>query len=370
MAGSFAATRWQWLSLAALARSAANRPLGEVREAYEKALSALDRPQPEVSHELTAFLERTGANDALASALVAEAETVPTADKAWVLLEAAEIFERSLANPKKALELYEQVLSIDPKCEPAQDALARLLVTEGRGRELLESLVAGVEGVEGDARVAALFRIAEIAEGLGDFERAREYYEQTSAADPSHLLALEGLERVYTRTQAWESLAENFVAKAALASTPDRKAVELHRAAALYEDRTNDLERAAELYRQALTELPDYPPSLDAYIRIMERLDNWPGLAAALRNAARAHRKAGSNDRTVTLNYRAARVLADRVGDRKSAIACLRECESGDRSRATPLRGTIRRHCHGCVTSRRHRVRGPLGLALERNLVA
>ena len=315
-----------WLSLAARARSASNRPPAEVRDAYRKALAALDRPQPEVSHELTAFLERTGAHDALAEALVAEAETVPAADKPWLLLEAAEIFERGLAKPKKALELYEQVLSIDPKCEPAQDAVARLLVTEGRGRDLLKSLVQALDGVEGDARVAALFRIAEIAEGLGENELARDHYEQTSSADPSHLLALEGLERVYTRLEAWESLAENFVAKAVLASTPDRKAVELHRAAALYEDRTTDLERAAELYRQALTELPDYPPSLDAYIRIMEKLDNWPGLAAALRNAARAHRKAGSNDRTVTLNYRAARVLADKVGDRKSAIACLREC--------------------------------------------
>ncbi len=298
-----------------------------MRGAYEKALAALDRPQPEVSHELTVFLERTGAHEELGEALVAEAAAAPATDKAWVLLNAAEVYERSLDDPERALELYEQTLALDPKCEPAQDAVARLLVAGGRARDLVTRLEKGLEGLDGDLRVAALYRIAEIAEApLGDWDLARDYFEQTFAADPQHLLALEGLERVYTRTEAWEALAKNFVAKAALASSPDRKAVELHRAASLYEHRTSDLERAAELYRQSLGELPDYPPSLDAYIRIMEKLDNWPGLAAALRNAARAHRKAGSNERTVTLNYRAARVLADKVGDLKSAIACLREC--------------------------------------------
>jgi Tfp pilus assembly protein PilF len=85
--------------------------------------------------------------------------------------------------------------------------------------------------------------------------------------------------------------------------------------------RLKDDARSSELYGRALDCVADFPPSLDALARILERRGDWASLAAMLRRAADVCKE--SNE-VVSFTYRAARILADRVGDPVQAAALLR----------------------------------------------
>ncbi|RME26228.1 MAG: hypothetical protein D6798_07140, partial [Deltaproteobacteria bacterium] len=207
----------------------------------------------------------------------------------------------------------------------ALEAAARLLTAAGRFPELLELLESSLDSLDDpNLAVTTLYRMGEICEGpLDDQEGARRWFERILDTAPGYLPALEGLERVYTRLEAWEPLAAVYEQRAILAEDPAAIALQLHRAGAVCEFRLGDQARARDFYQRALDNVPDFPPSLDAFVRIMEAEGDWAGLARTLRLASEATR---DSNEVVSLTYRAARILADRVGDDEQAMELLRRC--------------------------------------------
>jgi hypothetical protein len=86
-------------------------------------------------------------------------------------------------------------------------------------------------------RVALLYRIGEHAESAGDQETAREAMEAVLALDAGFLLAIEALQRIYTRQEAWSELASVHDRRASLTTDREERATFLHRSGAVYEHR-------------------------------------------------------------------------------------------------------------------------------------
>ena len=172
--------------------------------------------------------------------------------------------------------------------------------------------------------VTVLYRMGETCEGpLDDQAGARKNYERILDVAPGYLPALEGLERVYSRLQAWPELAAVYEQRALLAEEPQGVALQRQRAGSVYDVRLGNRDRARDQYRLALEAVPDFPPSLDAYARICELGGEWSELGRALRAAAGATR---DGNEAVSLWYRSGRVLADRTDEVVGAMDALRRC--------------------------------------------
>lgn len=290
-------------------------------DTYEKAIE--HGAGVELHHEYQAFLADTGRNDKLITALRAEVEAVGDEEKPYVLYRIARLCETS-GDVDGALEAYREVAK-DPSAVPAAEAVARMLGAKGDNAGLLAFWQERFDVVDDpNQQVTLAYRMGEICEGaLADHDGARQHFEKVLGIAPGYLPALEGLERVYTRLEEWDQLAAVYEQRAILNEEPAAIALQLHRAGAVCEHRMDDHARARDFYRRALDHLPDFPPSLDAMLRILEAEEDWAALAATLKMAGGASQ---DGSQQVSFYYRAGRIFADRVSDEAAAVGCLEKC--------------------------------------------
>lgn len=287
---------------------------------YKSALAAAPHAS-DVRHELHSFCEESQRWEELVASLAEEITLVPKEARSFVQYLRARVLEEKLGRADEALAEYRAACE-DPAAAPAAETVLRILQARKDGRGIVEFLQ------ERQARlsdpsvvVTALYRMGETCEGtLSDQAGARKHYEAVLDVAPGYLPALEGLERVYTRLEAWAELAAIYEQRALLAEDPATIALQRHRAGSVYDFRLKNEPKAIEQYRLALEAVPDFPASLDAYVRAMEVRDDWAALAGALRAAGASTRDSNGS---VSFYYRAGRVLADRTDDLPGAMACL-----------------------------------------------
>ena len=260
----------------------------------------------------------------LAQSLREEIAVSPVDSQSFLQYRLGNVLEERLGDSTGALEAY-RAAAIDPGAAPAAEAVLRLLQAAGAWADLVAFLEARLERLDDPSlMVTVLYRMGETCEGpLADQAGARTRYERVLDYAPGYLPALEGLERVYTRIEAWAELAAVYEQRALLAEDPHAIALQRHRAGAVYDFRLKDTARACDQYRLALSAVPDFAPSLDAYSRVLEAASQWAELARALRNASNATR---DSNEAVSLAYRAGRVLADRTDLLPEAMASLQRC--------------------------------------------
>jgi tetratricopeptide (TPR) repeat protein len=294
---------------------------GRAAALFNQALTCQE--SAEIRHELQALLAKAGDWAGLTKELEAEVLASSGSQQAWVKMRLARAKE-SAGDLGGALTLYREIAE-DPAAAPAADAVARILHEQGEFRALVdfwEKLSDSVK--DSHVRVTLSFRMGEVCEGhLNDQEGARKHYETILDHAPGYLPALEALERVYTRLADWKRLAAIYEQRAILCDEAMGVALQIHRAAAVYEFRLDDNDRAREFYQRALDQVADFPPSLDALLRVLEGEDDWRGMSAILAKAAEA--STDSNE-VVSFFYRSARILADKVGDEPEALVSLRRC--------------------------------------------
>lgn len=288
-------------------------------EAYARALAAADSGG--LRREYDVFCAETERWEELAASLRVEVAAAAGPARSFLSYRLGTVLEERLRRPDDALAAYRAAAEA-PAAAPAAEAVLRLLQARGDHAGLVAFLAERVERLtEPSLVVTAYYRMGEACEGpLGDLAGARKHFERVLDVAPGYLPALEALDRVYTRLAAWPDLAAVYEQRAILAEEPAAVALQRHRAGAVYEFRLSDIDRAMGQYALALEAVPDFPPSLDAYVRVLEAAGDWAAVAAVLRRAAHATR---DDNEAVSLSYRAARVLADRTPDLAGAMACL-----------------------------------------------
>ncbi len=272
-------------------------------------------------HEQQAHLAEAKDTSGLIAALKDEITTLQGPARAFALFRLAREVEAS--DWASACALYMEAAD-EPSAAPAAEAALRLLHKAGRWQETVDFLIRRAARLHDPSLlVTAWYRAGETAEGpLGDLPNARLYYERVLELAPGYLPVLEALERVYHRSGAWAELAAVYEQRSLLAEEPVGAALQRHRAGATYEIRLNNVARAKEAYRLVLANVPDFSPSIDAYARLLETDGEWVELGRVLRAAAASTR---DGMESVSLYYRAARVLADHSDDIEGARVCLRK---------------------------------------------
>jgi len=275
-----------------VARLAAG-PLGELERAISilESIPEADRTRS-IASDLLELYERSGRFAEMVSLLLAQADdTEDAAEAQGRRLQAAAVLEFFLEETDRALELNRQILQEDPQCVAAVRGAGRIYHRLGRWNELIELNYHELQ-VNPDRPDAAMLlcRVGRIHENsLGQTAEAIEAYSRALEKDASCVPALAALEQLVRAERRWEDLIE--VLQRYAAARMDRLAVAdaLCRAAEVADCQLGDLERAVELYRQALGQHPRSLAARHGLLRVYKRQQSWPEAAQVLRELIEAN---------------------------------------------------------------------------------
>ncbi len=191
------------------------------------------------------------------------------AQRVELYLASAQVFEKHLDDPTKAIEALLNVIAIEDSNKQALAALPRLhLRTEAYDRAV--DVLARHAALEGDKGASLWSEAGQLAyEKLGDAEVAQRHFDRAIAIDAEHFGALRGLAQVQASRGNWTQAVEQML-RAEAASSNRLERVELLWAAAQMVDlKLADPNRALELYERVLKLDPDH---VDAGQRIADQL--------------------------------------------------------------------------------------------------
>jgi tetratricopeptide (TPR) repeat protein len=236
---------------------------------------------------------------------------------------AGEVLDLRLGRRADAIQRFARALAIDAHHRATLAALARLYTVERRFAELVPVYQRQLElDPSGPTAVSVLQRVGEVQElELSNLDAGAGCYRRALELDPQAPVAARGLARILELQQRWADLAALREQQRALATDPGDEARLALAAGALYEEKLDDLERAAACYAQAHELRPHDRPATEALRRVRARLEDWATLADELEHDASQH---DDPVRATADLAHAAEIRGERLNDVRGAIACWR----------------------------------------------
>jgi tetratricopeptide (TPR) repeat protein len=239
----------------------------------------------QLAESLDAWSALTGHLEALAD------DAMDPATQRNTLALVAGLRDTRMGDVESAVGLWERVVDANPQDMEALEALEALHTRTEAWAPLVETLLRKTEHpdvfADQQLRLGLMFRAASLYEDrLDDAPEAINLLLSVLSFDPTNSGAIEQLERLYTRTGAWEDLVENYHRKLAMTEDADERR-ELHFAMGrVLESELDDPDRAIEAYRTIVAEKPDDLGALSALDRLYVQTENWHELHEILRAEA------------------------------------------------------------------------------------
>ncbi len=245
---------------------------------------------------------------------------VKQASDLWVKI--ARWYDSALDHTEYAVAAAKKALSLDSDHVGAMAALADFYRKTGQWKDLVAMLSKHAD-LEQDVerKVNVLLQLAEAFEvQLSDAGQATAAYEQALGCDERCLRAIDALERLHRRSQAWDRLAEILGKKSQIVSDVDL-AVKLRlQVGELWESRLGDNERAVEAYREVLTVDPQNLQALKALEQLYLKAGRTDAYLDVLEHQLEV---TPADTERVSLYLRMAQVWEQQPGKAERAIECL-----------------------------------------------
>ncbi|MEZ4254353.1 MAG: tetratricopeptide repeat protein [Polyangiales bacterium] len=327
--------RTMWLKAAEFHATQLGNVEGSIA-AYEKIL-AQDPSDMEVLDRLENLHRRTERWSALVGVLRKKVEqTVDAEVQQGLLAQMAHIHDEMLEQPDEAIQIFSEILDLDPTNHDALGALDQLYERLERWSELADNLERRLALAEDpEEQVAIKLRAAEVRERyMGSPEAALEIYRDVLHQDPSSASALEALERllgdakyqlqaaeilepVYLETNAYQKLIGVHEIQIQHADSAERKVELLHRVAELYEMALDNVTNAFATFARAFAVDP-------ANESTAEQLERLAGVTADYEGLARVYaEKVGAiEDPTLVaqIHFKIASIRQHQLNDAPGAI--------------------------------------------------
>ncbi|MET0790738.1 MAG: hypothetical protein ABW061_04395, partial [Polyangiaceae bacterium] len=299
-------------------------------EAYA-ALLKIAPKDPEAHERLEDLYRKRRAWDKLFELYSADLESAEGGAKLSLLKELAQLAAERLNRGADAVELYKRILEIDPTRAEVLDALEKYAERAKDWPTLAEVLERRVASLDDDAaRLTALQKLGTVyAEHIADHGKAARAWQRVLELSPGHSRALrvlretylqgndyDGLERLYASQNDWDGLAEVLSTAADRAKEAPQRIELSYRAAAVYEQKLNQPERAFRSYDRILTADPTDTRAASALIPLYEQDEKWSRLPALYELLF--ERAEGEADKLALL-AKLVDVSGKRLNDRKSA---------------------------------------------------
>ncbi len=318
-------------------------------EAYEKLLAAVPS-DPEANEKLKELYTKRRAYKPLFALLGREAErTTDAGARHAVWMEMARLASERLEQGADAMALYKRILSEDPGSGAALDALEKQAERDKDFATVADALERRVDQIEEmQSRLATLQKLGAIyTDRLHDDAAAARAFRRVLELQPGHPKALrvlresllaagdyDAVTQLYAQGRDWEGLAEVLSNAADKAQDKDQRIELSYRAADVYVDKLGTPERAQRAYERVLAVRPDDRRAAQALVPLYEAEEKWNRLAP-LYEALLAH--AEGDDERLVLEQKLARVLGDRLQDKKGAFAWARKAYELDPEREGSL---------------------------------
>jgi tetratricopeptide (TPR) repeat protein len=285
----------------------------------------LDEPaaRREAAAILRPLYEADGHSDKLLRVLEIDAEYADsTGEKLTTIAHAADVAERSLADPSRALAYAARGLRLavgEPDLSEWIERAERLAASAGRYPELVELLRSAVgDIVDGDVQLRVTLRIADIARSsLKDNALAKEYYARAldlRGDDARTLLALDAL---YEETQDYPALLDIVRRRADATDNEGERKQLLFKQARLCDEKIGDTRAAIAVYEQILDMGLD-PQAVEALERLYAQATRWDDLVTLYQRQIDA--PGMSNERRAALHYALGTVLEEHTGESERAF--------------------------------------------------
>ncbi|HEY8379115.1 MAG TPA: tetratricopeptide repeat protein, partial [Nannocystis sp.] len=241
-----------------------------------------------------------------------------------LLVKIAQIYEVVLEDVAKAAASYERILGVDPGNFEAVDALINLHLKSSNFAALVDAVVRKSEMVTEVAdRKALLLYAAQTREtAMEDPAGAITLYQQVLALDDADAAALDALAKLYTQTEAWDSLKDIYRRKTELADNAEHQRYWLHQLGAIYDQKLADVEQAIETYRAILDlEAADYE-AIQALDRLYGQAERWSDQLEIL---VRAVEVAPQREEKTALRHRIGALYENQLANIVQAVEAYRE---------------------------------------------
>ncbi len=251
---------------------------------------------------------------------LAEDETEQRADVYYKL----GCIKREQQQPKQAINNFEKALGVDSAHRPTLDALVNLYADLKDWKQVVAYKRQILDNVpEGDKRFAILVEIGDIWQDQDkNPQKSVEALEEARDLEPNNHPLLHKLLALYQQLENWPKMIDTISAIAEMEKDPVRKSKFLYTMAQLYRDKSDDPERAVELFNEALDLNVNLLEAFERINKILTAQKDWKSLERAFRKMLRRMSSAGTSnpDLEFTLWHTLGLIYRDRLHDVNSAI--------------------------------------------------
>ncbi|HKU43417.1 MAG TPA: hypothetical protein VJR89_34885, partial [Polyangiales bacterium] len=257
---------------------------------HQAALLVLE-PNAHERDALRVLAERTRDFERYVGALVeaARASKEPLM-QAELSMEAARLREEQLGQLPEAIALYREVFDASVSADSSIAAgrrLVKLLEQTDRERETLDVLsrMSELEPVEA-VRKAMLGKVAQLAEKLGDKDRARRAWRSRVGDDSNDVEALDALVSAAARDDDYAGLAKLLRQRMRVQTSVQARRADLVWLAKICDEKLRDLDAAIGTWREVQALHPEDREAVSALTDLLSRAERWSELAEVLSEAA------------------------------------------------------------------------------------
>ncbi|HYO94767.1 MAG TPA: tetratricopeptide repeat protein, partial [Polyangiaceae bacterium] len=227
---------------------------------------------------------------------------------------------------KQAINNYEKALALNGEHRPTLDALVATYAKNNDWkqvaaykRQVLDSVV------DGNERFEILNEIGDIwADREKSPPKAIEALEEALELRPRDHVLLHKLLKLYQSAADWQKMVDTLETIAGFEERPEIRARYIFTQAQIYRDKIEDVDRAVELFNEALDLNPGYLEAFERINKILTQQRNWKALERSYRKML--HRLAGKGNPELehTLWHQLGLIYRDRLQQTDSAIESFR----------------------------------------------
>lgn len=220
-----------------------------------------------------------------------------------LLTRLAKLYEEQKEDYPAALETVAKLFHEDigdPGANAELERLAKVANAEQRLAEIYAAELAQIE-IEDANSAQLLSRTGQLFDGLGQADRALEFYRRAFKFDPENQLLFQAINQILTRLARHEERVSLYRDALEYRLDPSNRIPLLHTIAALERRELGRLEQAIETYRAALEMDENDTVSLDALTELFRERERWEELGELY-----LERAEGASDMQIAAQFRLA----------------------------------------------------------------
>ncbi|MDB4980617.1 MAG: Tetratricopeptide 2 repeat protein, partial [Myxococcales bacterium] len=239
------------------------------------------------------------------------------------LEEIANVTEKNLGDPDRALTAWQRIEELQPKNARAREAQRRMLL-KAKSWDRMAALLEREAALNTDVaqRNEVLRRVAQIhREKLGNAPRAIEVYKEVLRTDPRDAVATRALVDVYEHAGDYAGLAQALREQVDAAATKQERVTLLRRLLEIYDEKLDDRPQADWAAREVLEAVPGDRDTMTRLEGVLERAGDARRLVEVLEHHAKhaGGPHAGGQEEKAQLLTRAAELLQGPLADPAAA---------------------------------------------------